>query len=171
MPNNELKPGWSSGTAVLSLDSSSSRICENLRNLLWLNIIFKLGQALFGDRISCLLGPVAAAVQNFDATCAGCVERLLKTQPGVLNASVDCRTRALHIDYDSRIVSDERIAHVAHRFAPQLLVQSQHCSWRVNQSSCETCILHVDRHPVLAPAARSIGIEPTREVGRTPRRA
>ena len=97
---------------------------------------------------------MTAAVQNFDTTCAGCVERLLKTQSGVLNASVDCRARALHIDYDSRIVSDERIAHVAHRFAPQLLVQSRHCSWRVNQSSCETCILHVDRHPVLAPGIR-----------------
>jgi Zn2+/Cd2+-exporting ATPase len=100
------------------------------------------------------ISSVAVAVQNFDATCAGCVERLLKAQPGVLNASVDCRARALHIDYDSRIVSDERIAHVAHRFAPQLLTQSQHCSGRLNQSSCETCILHVDRRPVLAPGIR-----------------
>jgi Cd2+/Zn2+-exporting ATPase len=97
---------------------------------------------------------VAVVLQNFDATCAGCVERLLKTQPGVLNASVDCKARALYIDYDSRIVSDERIAHVAHRFAPQLLTQSQHCSGRLNQSSCETCILHVDRRPVLVPGIR-----------------
>src|SRR5262249_49568166 len=58
------------------------------------------------------------------------------------------------IDYDSRIVSDERIAHVAHRFAPQLLTQSQHCSMRLNQSSCATCILHLDRRPPLAPGIR-----------------
>jgi Zn2+/Cd2+-exporting ATPase len=97
---------------------------------------------------------VAVGVENFDATCAGCVERILKTQPGVLNASVDCRARALHIDYDSRIVSDERIAHVAHRFAPQLLTQSEHCSRRLNQSSCETCILHVGCRVVLVPGIR-----------------
>jgi Zn2+/Cd2+-exporting ATPase len=101
-----------------------------------------------------LLAAVVVSLQHFDATCAGCVERLLKTQPGVLNASVDCRARSLHIDYDSRIVSDERIAHVAHRFAPQLLAQSQHCSGRLNQSSCATCILHLARRPPLAPGIR-----------------
>ena len=101
-----------------------------------------------------LLAAVVVSLQHFDATCAGCVERLLKTQPGVLNASVDCRARSLYIDYDSRIVSDERIAHVAHRFAPQLLTQSQHCSGRLNQSSCATCILHLDRRPPRAPGFR-----------------
>src|SRR5262245_13658070 len=101
-----------------------------------------------------LLAAVAVLLRHFDAICAGCVERLLKTQPGVLNASVDCRARSLYIDYDSRIVSDERIAHVAHRFAPQLLTQSQHCSMRLNQSSCATCILHLDRRPPLAPGIR-----------------
>src|SRR6516165_3492454 len=101
-----------------------------------------------------LLAAVVASFQHFDATCAGCVERLLKAQPGVLNASVDCKARSLYIDYDSRIVSDERIAHVAHRFAPQLLTQSQHCSGRLSQSSCATCILHLDRRPAPAPGIR-----------------
>ena len=101
-----------------------------------------------------LVAAVVVSLQHFDATCAGCVERLLKTQPGVLNASVDCQARSLYIDYDSRIVSDERIAHVAHRFAPQLLTQSQHCSGRLNQSSCATCILHLDRRPPRVPGIR-----------------
>ncbi len=91
---------------------------------------------------------------NFDATCAGCVERLLKTQPGVLNSVVDCQLRSFSIDYDSRIISDERIAHVAHRFAPQLLTQSQRCSGRLNQGTCESCILRVERAPFLVPGIR-----------------
>ena len=90
----------------------------------------------------------------FDPTCAGCVERLLKTQPGVLNASVNCQSRSFSIDYDSRIISDERIAHVAHRFAPQLLTQSQNCSGRLNQASCESCVLHLEGLPILAPGTR-----------------
>jgi cation transport ATPase len=56
-----------------------------------------------------LLAVVVVSLQHFDATCAGCVERLLKTQPGVLNASVDCKARSPYIDYDSRIVSGESI--------------------------------------------------------------
>src|SRR6516165_7405630 len=100
-----------------------------------------------------LLAAVVVSLQHFDATCAGCVERLLKTQPGVLNASVDCQARSLYIDYDSRIVSDERIANVAHRFAPQLLAQSQHCSGRLTQSACASCILHL---PCPAPPAPGI---------------
>lgn len=91
---------------------------------------------------------------NFDATCAGCVERLLKTQPGVLNSVVDCQSRSFSIEYDSRIISDERIAHVAHRFAPQLLTQSQSCSGRLNQGSCESCILRVEKSPFLSPGVR-----------------
>ena len=90
----------------------------------------------------------------FDPTCAGCVERLLKTQPGVLNASVNCQSRSFSIDYDSRIISDERIAHVAHRFAPQLLTQSRNCSGRLNQASCESCVLHLEGLPLLAPGMR-----------------
>ena len=35
----------------------------------------------------------------FDATCAGCVERLLMTQPGVLKAQVNCQSRSFCIDY------------------------------------------------------------------------
>jgi Cd2+/Zn2+-exporting ATPase len=91
---------------------------------------------------------------NFDATCAGCVERLLKTQPGVLNTVVDSQLRSFSIDYDSRIISDERIAHVAHRFAPQLLTQSQSCSGRLNQGTCESCILRVEKSPFLSPGVR-----------------
>jgi Zn2+/Cd2+-exporting ATPase len=91
---------------------------------------------------------------NFDTTCAGCVERLLKTQPGVLNTVVDCQSRSFSIEYDSRIISDERIAHVAHRFAPQLLTQSQSCSGRLNQGSCESCILRVERSSFLSPGVR-----------------
>jgi Cd2+/Zn2+-exporting ATPase len=91
---------------------------------------------------------------NFDATCAGCVERLLKTQPGVLNTAVDCQARSFSIEYDSRIISDERIAHVAHRFAPQLLTQSQSCSGRLNQGSCESCVLRVEKSPLLSPGVR-----------------
>ena len=66
------------------------------------------------------MGIVNIDAKHFDATCAGCVERLLKTQPGVLNTVVDCQSRSFSIEYDSRIISDERVAHVAHRFAPQL---------------------------------------------------
>src|ERR1700730_5751732 len=91
---------------------------------------------------------------TFDATCAGCVERLLKTQPGVLNTAVGCPARSFSIEYDSRVISDERIAHVAHRFAPQLLTQSQSCSGRLNQGSCETCILRVEKSPSLSPGVR-----------------
>jgi Zn2+/Cd2+-exporting ATPase len=91
---------------------------------------------------------------NFDATCAGCVERLLKTQPGVLNTVVDCQARSFSIEYDSRIISDERIAHVAHRFAPQLLTQSQSCSGRLNQGSCVSCILRVEKPHLLSPGVR-----------------
>jgi len=90
----------------------------------------------------------------FDATCAGCVERLLKTQPGVLNTVVDCQSRSFSIDYDSRIISDERIAHVAHRFAPQLLTQSQSCSGRLNQGSCESWILRVEKATLLSAGMR-----------------
>ena len=90
----------------------------------------------------------------FDATCAGCVERLLMTQPGVLKAQVNCQSRSFCIDYDSRIISDERIAHVAHRFAPQLLTQSQNCLGRLNQASCESCILHLEKLPLLTPGVR-----------------
>ena len=92
--------------------------------------------------------------KNFDATCAGCVERLLKTQPGVLTTVVDCQSRSFSIEYDSRIISDERIAHVAHRFAPQLLTQSESCSGRLNQGSCETCILRVEKSSALSPGMR-----------------
>jgi Zn2+/Cd2+-exporting ATPase len=91
---------------------------------------------------------------NFDTTCAGCVERLLKTQPGVLNTVVDCHSRSFSIEYDSRIISDERIAHVAHRFAPQLLTQSQSCLGRLNQGGCESCILRVGRSSFLSPGVR-----------------
>jgi Zn2+/Cd2+-exporting ATPase len=52
------------------------------------------------------------------------------------------------------VISDERIAHVAHRFAPQLLTQSQSCSGRLNQGSCETCILRVEKSPHLSPGVR-----------------
>ena len=97
---------------------------------------------------------MGTALTVFDATCAGCVERLLKTQPGVLNAQVNCQSGSFSIDYDSRIISDERVAHVAHRFAPQLLTQSQNCSGRLNQASCESCILHLEKLPLLAPGVR-----------------
>jgi Zn2+/Cd2+-exporting ATPase len=97
---------------------------------------------------------VGTVLTIFDATCAGCVERLLMTQPGVLNAQVNCQSRSFCIDYDSRIISDERIAHVAHRFAPQLLTQSQNCSGRLNQASCESCILSLEKLPLLAPGVR-----------------
>jgi Zn2+/Cd2+-exporting ATPase len=76
------------------------------------------------------------------------------TQPGVLNAQVDCQSGSFCIDYDSRVISDERIAHVAHRFAPQLLTQSQNCSGRLNQASCGSCILHLEKSPILAPGVR-----------------
>src|SRR5260370_21619836 len=76
------------------------------------------------------------------------------TQPGVLNAQVNCLSGSFSIDYDSRIISDERIAHVAHRFAPQLLTQSQNCSGRLNQASCESCILHLEKLPLIAPGVR-----------------
>ena len=90
----------------------------------------------------------------FDPTCAGCVERLLKTQAGVLNASVNCQSRSFSIDYDSRIISDEKIAHVAHRFAPQLLTQSRNCSGRLNQACCESCVLYLEGLPLLVPGMR-----------------
>jgi cation transport ATPase len=101
-----------------------------------------------------LKGVVDIRATNFDTTCAGCVERLLKTQPGVLNTVVDCQSRSFSIEYDSRIITDERIAHVAHRFAPQLLTQSQTCSGRLNQGTCESCILRVDRSHFLSPGVR-----------------
>ncbi len=91
---------------------------------------------------------------NFDATCAGCVERLLKTQPGVLDTVIDCQSRSFSIEYDSRVISDERIAHVAHRFAPQLLTQSQNCAGRLNQGTCESCVLHVEKSHFLTPGVR-----------------
>jgi Cd2+/Zn2+-exporting ATPase len=97
---------------------------------------------------------VASIPTVFDPTCAGCVERLLKTQAGVLNASVNCQSRSFSIDFDSRVISDERIAHVAHRFAPQLLTQSRNCSGRLNQASCESCVLHLEGLPLLAPGTR-----------------
>jgi Cd2+/Zn2+-exporting ATPase len=97
---------------------------------------------------------VASLPTVFDPTCAGCVERLLKTQAGVLNASVNCQSRSFSIDYDSRIISDERIAHVAHRFAPQLLTQSRNCSGRLNQASCESCVLYLEGLPLLVPGTR-----------------
>jgi Cd2+/Zn2+-exporting ATPase len=100
------------------------------------------------------MGIVNIDAKHFDATCAGCVERLLKTQPGVLNTVVDCQSRSFSIEYDSRIISDERVAHVAHRFAPQLLTQSQSCSGRLNQGACESCVLRVEKSSFLSPGVR-----------------
>jgi Cd2+/Zn2+-exporting ATPase len=80
-----------------------------------------------------------------EAVCGGLPSDLLKVPEGIAGTAIDVDTRALTIDYDPRLISDQSIRKLAERLAPEAQRHFDKCVMRLGGRACEACALKLER--------------------------
>src|SRR6476659_7824780 len=80
-----------------------------------------------------------------ETDCGGLPPHLLKVPEGIVGTAIDADTRALTIDYDPRLISDESIRKLAERLAPEAQRHFDKCVMRLGGRACEACALNLER--------------------------